>query len=193
MTVDEATTTTTTKMDGSGPFQAFNRPQGRVYFDGKTMYVKAAMPTHPLVVPADPEQSLQDVAMSVRAKWVSGARGYGVGLICRYRSNSEYYLLSVLTGDRYNIVRYRDVGGRPKPISLTHGIQSNSAVDDTTNDLSARCVGDNPTRLTLKANGVELASVDDPDGIESGNVGLRMGSYESVFTLSFDDFVLKFF
>lgn len=185
-------TTTTTKMNGSEYFQAFNRPQGSVYFEGKTMYVKAAM-THPLVVPADPEKSLQDVAMTVRAKWVSGATGYGVGLICRYRSNSEYYLLSVLTGGRYNIVRYRDVGGKPKPFSLTKGIQFNDAVDNTVNDLSARCVGDNPTRLTLKANGVELGSVDDPDGIESGNIGVRMGSTESVFTLSFDDFVLKFF
>jgi hypothetical protein len=187
------TTTTTTKMNGSGPFQAFNRPQGRVYFDGKTMYVKAAMPTHPLVVPADPAKSLQDVAMTVRVNWVSGASGYGVGLICRYRSNSEYYLLSVLTGGRYNIVRYSDVGGKPRPTSLTKGIQFNSAVDDNANALSARCIGDNPTRLTLKANGVELASVDDQDGIESGNIGIRMGSYESVFTLSFDDFVLTNF
>jgi hypothetical protein len=186
-------TTTTTKMNGSGLFQAFNRPQGRVYFDGKTMYVKAAMRTHPLVVPADPEKSLQDVAMTVRVKWVSGATDYGVGLICRYRNNSEYYLLSVLTGGRYNIVKYRDVGGKPKPTSLTKGIQFNDAVEDHANDLSARCVGDNPTRLTLMANDVELDSVDDPEGIESGNIGVRMGSYESVFTLSFDDFVLKYF
>ena len=99
----------------------------------------------------------------------------------------------MFTGGRYNIVRYRDVGGKPKPISLTKGIQVNDAVDNNANDLSARCVGDNPTRLTLMANDVELDSVDDPDGIESGNIGVRMGSYESVFTLSFDDFVLKYF
>ena len=99
----------------------------------------------------------------------------------------------MLTGGRYNIVRYRDVGGKPKPTSLTKGIQVNDAVDNNANDLSARCVGDNPTRLTLMANDVELDSVDDPDGIESGNIGVRMGSYESVFTLSFDDFVLKYF
>ena len=67
--------TTTTQMTGNGLFQAFNRPQGSVYFDGKTMYVKAALTMHPLVVPADPEQSLQDVAMTVRVKWVSGATG----------------------------------------------------------------------------------------------------------------------
>jgi hypothetical protein len=182
------TTTTTTEMTGR-LFSEVTQPMGQVYFDGETMYVKAAIARHPFKALANQKDALQDVKVSARVKWVSGSNGYGVGFICRYESNANYYLLAVLTGGRYNIVRYRD----GKLISLSHGIQENSAVDDDVNDITARCVGDNPTRLTLQANGVTLAALDDPDGIESGNVGVRLGSNESFVTLRFDDFVLKYF
>jgi hypothetical protein len=181
--------TTTTAMPGNRLFGEMTRPRGRVYFDDKTMYVKAAVPHEPFIALANLEEPLQDVKVSARARWVSGSTGYGVGLICRYESNSNYYLLAVLTGGRYNIVKYRD----GKLISLSHGIQENSAVNDDANAVTARCVGDKPTRLTLEANGVTLGAVDDPDGIGSGNVGIRLGSNESFVTIGFDDFELKYF
>jgi hypothetical protein len=179
---DDATTTTRV-------FSEITRPMGRLYFDGKTMYVKAAIPRHPFIALANLEEPLHDVKMTARVKWVSGSSDYGVGLICRYESNSNYYLLAVLTGGRYNIVKYDD--GRLT--SLTHGIQESSAITDDANDITALCVGDQPTTLTLMANGVTVGTVDDANALESGNVGIRLGTNESVVTLGFDDFVLKYF
>jgi hypothetical protein len=174
--------TTTTET----PFAAFTRPAGRVYFDGKTMYVKAAVPGRPLVVLANQEEPLQDVTISARVKWLSGASDYGLSLICRYESNRNYYLLGVLSKGRYNIARYRD----GKLTSLT-GIRTSSAIEEGANNITARCVGDQPTALTLEANGQTVDSVKDAEGIEGGNIGVRVGSGESFVTLSFDNFVLK--
>jgi hypothetical protein len=37
-----------------------------------------------------------------------------------------------------------------------------------------------------------VAEEQDPNGIESGNVGIRAGSSESFVTLRFEDFVLRY-
>ena len=169
-------------------FSPMTRPVGRVYFDGTTMYVKAAQPRTPVLLLADQDKSLQDVAMSMSVKWMSGASDYGFSLLCRYRSARNYYLLGVLSGGRYNIGRYRD----GNLTSLTRGIQHSDYLDDKENAVTARCVGDNPTTLTLQVNGRTVASVKDPSGLAGGNVGLRVGSGESTVTLGFEDFVLKY-
>jgi hypothetical protein len=178
---------TTTSEEAKSIFGSFTRPSGRVYFDGKTMYVKAAKAGRPVLNLANLEKPLSDVTMTTRMSWVSGARDYGVGLICRYENNSNYYVLAVLSGHRYSIVKYRK--GRLTPLT---GIKESSAVDDDANDITARCVGEKPTTLTLEANGQTVGSAQDPDGIKDGNVGVRVGSSESFVTTSFDDFVLKY-
>jgi hypothetical protein len=169
-------------------FDELTRPIGRVYFDGKTMYVKAAMPSRPLVHLAELDKALDNVSMSARVRQVSGADDYGVGFICRYDSPASYYLLAVLSGPRYNLVRYRD----GKPTSLSGGIKPAGAVTEGENNITAKCVGDQPTALTLEANGQTIGTAQDANGIESGNVGVRVGSSESFVTLRFDDFVLKY-
>jgi hypothetical protein len=171
-------------------FGELTRPIGRVYFDvdGKTMYVRAAMPRTPLLHLADQDKLLQDVAMTTRVRWVSGGTDYGVSLICRHRNARNYYLLGVLSGGRYNIARYRD--GRLT--SLTRGIQQSSFVNDEANDVVARCVGESPTTLTLEANGHVIAQVTDPQGLPGGNIGIRVGSGESFVTCRFEEFVLKY-
>jgi hypothetical protein len=163
-------------------------PIGRAYFDGKTMYVKAAKPNNPLVHLAKLEEPLGDVSMSARVRWFSGAKDYGVSFICRYESPSRYYLLALLKGSEYNIVRYRD----GKAISLIGGMKPTGALTEGTNTLTAKCVGDEPTILTLQANGQTIGTARDDDGIESGNIGVRVGSSESFVVLRFDDFVLRY-
>lgn len=183
----DETTTAPTSMPASGLFAPSTRPIGRVYFDGATMYVRAAEPNRPLLQLAEQESPLRDVAMTTRASWVSGSRDYGISLVCRYDSRSDYYLLAILSGGRYNIVRYR--GG--KPISLTGGIQQGSGAADGANEMTARCVGDDPTSLTLELNGRTVARAKDANGIESGNIGVRVGSGESFVTVRFENFVLR--
>ena len=186
-----APTTIQTETAPKGPrgvFAELTRPIGRVYFDGEAMYVKAAQPGRPLVHVADREEPLQDVALSARISWVSGARDYGMGFVCRYESSGSYYLVSVLSGGRYHIVRYR----RGRPVSLTRGIQRSNLVAGDAVEVTARCVGENPTSVTLDANGRRIASATDADGIKSGNVGIRVGSAEAWVTAKFDGFELRY-
>jgi hypothetical protein len=177
---------TTTETYGSGLFTPLTRTTGsRVYFDGKTMYVKAATPTRPLLVLANQDKPLEDVAMSFRVEQVGGASDYGMALICRYDSNRNYYFLSVLSGGRYNIARYRD--GKLK--SLAHG--TSSALTEGANDITAKCVGDQPTSLRLEANGRTVGTAKDADGLAGGNIGIRVGTNESFVTVRFEDFILR--
>jgi len=169
-------------------FSPMTRPIGQVYFDGTTMYVKAAQPRAPVLLLADQDKQLQDVAMSTSATWMSGASDYGYSLLCRYRNSRNYYLVGVLSGGRYNMARYRDGA----LTSLTHGIRQSNYIDDAENDVTVRCVGDDPTTLSLEVNGRTVASAKDPTGLEGGNVGMRVGSGESTVTLRFEDFVLKY-
>ena len=183
----QATTTTTTTGEASRDFVSVTRPAGRVYFEGETMFVKASLPARPMLVLAENDEQLEDVGMSARVEWVSGAKDYGVGFVCRYADAGNYYLLSILSGGRYHVVRYR----KGKPVSLTGGIQTSGAVEDDANDVDVRCVGDDPVILTLRAGGREVARVRDEAGIAAGNVGIRLGTSESVVTCSFRDFELR--
>ena len=181
-----APSTTTTPVE-ERLFAAVTRPAGRVYFEGETMFVKASRPGMPMLALAEREEPLGDVGMSARAERVSGASDYGVGFVCRYANAGNYYLLSVLSGGRYHVVRYR----KGRPVSLTGGIQTSGAVEADGNDIQVRCVGDDPVTLTLIANGREAAKVRDSDGIAQGNVGIRVGTSESLVTFSIEDFELR--
>lgn len=182
---DNGTTTETRPTDRL--FSPINRPNGQhVYFEGETMYVRAARP--PLVHVANLDEPLSNVSVKARVSWVSGASDYGMSFVCRYANSQNYYLLGVLSGRRYNIARYRN--GRIT--SLTGGIQRSTAIDEDSNDVTARCVGNDPTTLSLEVNGRTVATKQDSDGIESGNVGIRAGSSESFVVFRFEDFVLKY-
>lgn len=174
----------TTPAGAAAVFAPRTTPGGRVYFEGETMYVTATTPNRPLVVTADLEEPLRDVAMTVRARRISGAQSFGAGLICRYDNAKNYYLLAVLSGGHYNIVKYR----AGKLIPLRRG--SYEAGGDESS-VEVVCVGDDPTSLTLRVDGEEVTTVRDPDGIESGVVGIRVGTDESRVTVGFDDFVLR--
>ena len=65
----------------------------------------------------------------------------------------------MLSGPRYDLVKYRD----GKPISL-RGIKPTGAVTEGENTITAKCVGDEPTALTLQANG-QMITAKDEDGI----------------------------
>ena len=186
---DGPPTNTTETIEEGGMFGPLDRPPiGRVYFDGKTMYVKATKPNNPLVHLAKQEDALGDVSLTARVAWVSGAKDYGLSFICRYESPSTYYLLAVLKGSHYNLVRYRS----GKAISLIGGMKPTGLLTEGANTITAKCVGDEPTILTLQANGQTIGTARDDDGIESGNIGVRVGSSESLVTLRFDDFLLRY-
>lgn len=180
---------TTTTEEAEGLFKAGKSPAGRVYFDEDgTMYVRVNRAEAPMVLRADQSDELQDVSMNTRVRWVSGATDYGFSLLCRYRNPKNYYLLGVLSGGRYNIARYRN--GRLT--SLTKGFQTSTYIGDDDNEVTARCVGENPTTLTLEVNGHKIGQASDPTGLPAGNIGLRVGTGESFVTTSFQNFVLSY-
>jgi len=184
-TTAPATTTTTT--ESTSLFGPVTRPNGRVYFDGEQMYVRASLPGRPLLHLADRAEPVADVSLRVRTEWVSGARDYGLGFVCRYENAKNYYLLSVLSGGRYNIVRYRNGQGR----SLTGGIQTGTGAAEGANDIYAKCTGTDTANLTLTVNGRELPTVRDDEGLGAGIVGLRVGSSESFVVVRFERFDLR--
>jgi hypothetical protein len=180
-----ATTTgpdpTTTEPAPSIPFTNEIRPHGSASVDGETLIVTAKTPGRPFLKLADYGENFGDVSMSARVRWVSGAQDSGYSFVCRHESPRSYYLLAVASGSRYNFVRYHD--GRPD--FLSGGFKVHSAIDPAENAVVARCEGVDPTRLTLIVNGQEIESVEDSDGIDSGEVGVRVGSSEARVTYEF--------
>ncbi len=162
--------------------------EGKVYFRGETMYLEA--PGKKGVGVKSDLNTPSDVSMSVRVRRDSGARKYGAGLICRYVDRRTYYLLAVLDGSSYNIVKY-DASKSPKPMTLERRPLP-GVVAGHDFEMGADCEGDDPTRLTFKVNGQTVAERSDHDGIESGTVGIRAGTSEAEgVTIRFDDFVVE--
>lgn len=184
-TTSNSTTTgpdpTTTEPSPSIPFTNEVKPYGSASVDGETLIVTAKTPGRPFLKLADYGEYLGDVSMSARVRWISGAQDSGYSFVCRHESPRSYYLLAVASGSRYNLVRYRD----GKPDFLSGGFKVHSAIDPKENAVVARCEGVDPTRLTLIVNGQEIKSVEDPSGIESGAVGVRVGSSEARVTYEF--------
>jgi hypothetical protein len=180
------TQVTTGGNDAESLFAPGPRGNGGVRFEDGTMYVTAKTPRHGVRVLADQESSLQDVELSARVKWESGADDWSFALVCRSQDSRNYYLLGVTSSGKYNIAKYRD--GRLRPLT---GLRQSDAIDSRENRVRVRCAGYRPTTLTLAVNGETLASFPDGnDDLESGNVGLRVGSTEDVVTCSFNDFLL---
>jgi hypothetical protein len=180
------TQVTTGGQDAKSLFAPGPRGTGDVRFEDGTMYVTAKTPRHGVRVLADPPSSLQGVELSARVRWESGAGDWSFALVCRSEDSRNYYLLGVTSSGKYNIAKYRD--GRLRPLT---GLRQSDAIDSRENRVTVRCADYRPTTLTLAVNGETLASITDGnDDIESGNVGLRVGSTEDVVTCSFNDFLL---
>ena len=150
------------------------------------LYVTANEPGHGVRVLADPESTSTSTTLTAHATWVSGERDWSFALVCRFQSSKNFYLLGVIPiKHMYNIARYRD--GRLKSLS---GLQRSDAIRSSDNRVTARCFGKQPTKLTLKVNGETLPHVEDPNGLEYGNVGLRVGSAVGVVTCAFSELEL---
>lgn len=152
-----------------------------------TLFVTATEPGHGVRILADQENPPADVSLSSQVKWVSGESDWSFSLVCRFRDSRNFYLLGVIPPKRlYNIAMYR--AGRLTSLS---GLRSSDAIRADENNVTARCVGSDPTILTLTVNGETLKSVYVPNGIDGGNVGIRAGSAAGTVTCAFNDLLLK--
>jgi len=159
---------------------------GDVQLKDGTLYVTANEPGHGVRVLADPESTSTSTTLTARARWVDGERDWSFALVCRFQGSKNFYLLGVIPIKRqYNIARYRD--GRLTSLS---GLQRSDAIRANENRVTASCFGKQPTTLTLKVNGETLPSVHDSNGLEYGNVGIRVGSSVGVVTCAFSELAL---
>jgi hypothetical protein len=177
---------TTTDTDRHDLFRAVKRPNGRVYFEGNTMYVTASTPGRPFLHLAEGEEEFSDIVLSARIDHVSGAPDHGVSFVCRYRNAANYYLLALLSNGGHNIVRYRN--GKPTFLSRRKGGASTA---EGPRNVAARCLGYRPTVLSLSVNGEPAGGAQDAVGLETGTIGIRVGSSESRVTVSFHDVVVR--
>lgn len=112
---------------------------------------------------------------------MEGPRGgdFGAGFVCRHQGAATYYVLSILIDGRFAILRYRN--GRT---TLARGVSG--AIRDGANDVVARCLGDRPTTLSLTVNGSTVGRAQDAEGIETGSIGIRVGTNDRSATIRFD-------
>ena len=112
-----------------------------------------------------------DVVLETRAT-NKGANTNNVSLICRF-SSVGWYEFNVTGGGLYFINRFDGITG--EFVQLATGGSFDINLGQRTNDITARCVGD---QLTLIVNDTELRTVQD-DILDSGYIGLSISSFNN--------------
>lgn len=128
-----------------------------------------------------------DVQVEVDAVKIGGPDDNDFGLICRYRSKENFYMLVVSSDGYYGIAKMKD--GQYSMIGSDQ-LQYTSVVSggEAINHLRADCVG---SKLSLYANGQKLMETRDED-FSSGDVGVLAGAYDAKgVDILFDNFMVK--
>ena len=165
---------------------------GQIWSEDGATYFKALLPGRRLIATA---QVGNVDRFRVRGTYVSGATGYGMGLVCRREQADRYYLLSITsTGKggqglgRYAISKYEN-GEAKQPLLIP--LSDSGVIDRRQNTLEARCEGEGPVTLTLLVNGTRVgAAVDTETPIARGGIGLRISTPTPPVTVRFDRFQL---
>jgi hypothetical protein len=132
-------------------------------------------------VPAN--QSFGDVRIEVDGARLGQLTHSDLGVICRYTSGDNYYYLMINDRGEGRIGLYQN-GHQHKLLDD----QASSAIKlgNEINHLRADCVG---RTLTLYANGVKVASVDDAS-LDYGDVGLITSAGQDGGDVLFDNFIV---
>ena len=188
------TTATTSTVDGSAAFsdppnlfRAVERDGSNAAFSNAAYAFFVDVANQPLISVADREAPA-DVRVTVDVTG-GGSTDFGASVLCRYQGSTDYYLLAIASGRRYNVVKYVD--GEPQ--SLQGGFRTSNAVrpGGATNEVEATCEGSDTVDLTLVVNGTRVARVSDSDSPHNGGtVGLRVGTIEPPVSIQFENFVM---
>jgi hypothetical protein len=135
-----------------------------------------------------PGLTLGDVRVEVDAAKTHGSDNNDFGLICRYKDADNFYFMKITSDGYYVIGKFKS--GHMTLIGM-NDYQPGAAIrkGGSVNHIRADCVGNT---LTLYANGVKLAKVQDAD-FTSGDVGLIAGTFAAPgVAILFDNFsILK--
>lgn len=121
---------------------------------------------------AGPGLRFTDVRVEVDAIKIAGPADDDFGIVCRARDKDNFYFLVISSDGYYGIGKVID--GIPELVGMPAMPPSEDIrPGETANRLRADCVGET---LTLFVNGIQLASVQDPE-FPSGEVGLLAGAF----------------
>ncbi len=132
-------------------------------------------------------QELDDSILEVDAYRSQGPVSGYYGLVCRHVNGDNYYTLAISDDGSFGI---GIVENGEKLLFLQQGVAPPDVLNPagTPNRLRADCVG---TTLTLYANGVKLAEVQDST-FDSGESGLLAGTLkEAGLSVQFDNLVAR--
>ena len=134
----------------------------------------------------NPERNFDDVIITADATPVDGPVDNAYGLICRYQSPENFYIFLVSGDGYYAIGKYQSGNNQITYLNPEGEYAPSEAINQGTsmNKLRASCVGD---ELSLSANGVPLATVNDPTFV-TGDIGLAASTFEpGSLTVAFDN------
>ena len=118
---------------------------------------------------------------------IGGPDENDLGVICRYKDDSNFYFITISSDGYYGVNKFLD--GEQSLVGMD-ALQFNDTIVKTgsaTNHIQVKCIGSN---LTLSANGQVLADVIDTD-FAAGDVGLIVGTYDTAGAdILFDNFVV---
>jgi hypothetical protein len=168
-----------------------NNPNQTAWLEQGVLRLFGRVPIGAVAVGAPLEQTLRDVVVQASFRKVGGPPGGGYGLIVRdegpgprdgVNQGGRYYVLEVGDLGEYGIWRrdqdrWVDIIPWTKHPAVRPGGEQNL--------LAARALG---PRLTLIANGVELATVQD-SALSQGGVGVYLGG--DLNEVAVDDFVVR--
>lgn len=128
--------------------------------------------------------SFDNTVIYVSARRQSGPENAGFGIVCRYRNDDNYHFFLV-TADSYAIIGKR-ADGKLTGLSSEFLLPIDSLLPgDAPNLLTASCVED---QLAFWVNAKFVASVQDPDMLETGVIGLLGTAFdEPGVRVAFDD------
>lgn len=122
------------------------------------------------------DRNFDDVIITTQARQIGGPNDNAYGVICRYQSESDFYVF-LISGDGYYAIGKYQTGTNQIEYLTDDGQYIYSDVinqGEAANEIKASCVGN---ELTLTVNGILLDTVNDPTFVR-GDIGLGASTFQ---------------
>ena len=164
----------------------YDRAGGKVEIANGLLTVTSNQPNE--IRWTNPDKEFEDAIIQVQTRQAGGPDDNAFGIICRYQNEQNFYLF-LISGDGYYVIAKYQTGSVVQYLSGGGQFQYSDVINQGTalNSMEASCVGN---QLTLKVNGIALATVTDPTFVR-GDIGLGASPFDPGTTVvEFDDLVV---
>jgi len=135
-----------------------------------------------------PGKNFSDVIIEVDATKIGGPDENEFGVICRYKDDNNFYILSIGSDGYYGVSKFLE--GEWFLVGMDQLLYNDNVINtgNTINHLKVTCKDEN---LTLEVNGEILVDVKD-SSFPDGDVGLIASSFdEPGVDILFDNFIVS--